>query len=254
MTNDELITDTSMTGNIAEDTQQDLSGAPNDADTQQPIYNKRQVSDIIKREQQKAFEKGKRETMMELQQAQEAQQQAQQVPAQQQSQQSLGGMPQMSEDDIRRMISEQAPQVLQNQFHEYQTKQTVDSFVNKMKAAEERYPGLEAQLNELNYDSPSTIGLVKMANELENTGDIMNELVTNPMKMANLSYLMHEQPHLAKKAMRDLSNSIKVNQEAMQDAGQYSVKEPHSQLKPSSSAGIDNSKMTVSDYRKMFKN
>ncbi len=229
--------------------QEDLgSGSSDDASSK--AYDSNTVSKIVKREQQKAYERGKREALMELQQQQEQQQPAQAaVPMQQPQQQSLGGMPQMSEDDIRRIISEQTPQFLQEQAQQFKNQQTVDSFVNKMRAAEERYPGIEERLNDLNFDSLAPV--VQMANDMENTADIMNELLENPMKMGNLVTLMYTQPRLAQKAMFDLSNSIKQNQEAMQEMNQS--REPLSQLKPSSKAGIDNSKMTVSDFRKMFK-
>ncbi|MGL6123757.1 MAG: hypothetical protein ACRC1W_12235 [Shewanella sp.] len=227
-------------------------GSPVDSDEdQKPIFNKIQMSDVVKREQQKAYEKGKREALMELQQQQEQQQEQQQSAANQnQAPSSLGGMAQMSPDDIRRMIAEQAPQVFQDHVQQLQTKQTVDSFVQKMVAAEQRHPGLEAKLNDLDYSSLAP--LVQMANEMENTGDIMAELLDNPHKMGNLMTLMYTQPKLALRQMHELSNSIKQNQDAL--AQDKSAKEPLSQIKTSSNAGMDNGSMSVSDYRKMFRN
>lgn len=208
------------------------------------MLHKEIVSKIVERERQKAFEKGKQEALMELQQQQAPQeQQVAQQP------QSIGGMQQMSQADIERLIAERAPQVLQEHVDRLRTRQTVDSFVSKMQAAEQKYPGLEAKLNDLDYESMAP--LIELANNMENTGDIMKELIDNPMKMGNLMTLMYAQPKMAQRAMIDLSNSIKMNQEAL--AQEKQAQDPMSQLKPSSNAGMDNSAMSVSDFRKMFR-
>ena len=209
------------------------------------MLSKSTVSKIVERERLKAFEKGKREALMEFQQQEPA------AVAQQQQQQggSLGGMQQLSSADIERMIAEKAPQMLQDHINQLQTKQTVDSFVNKMQAAEEKHPGLEEKLNDLDYSTMAP--LISMANNMENTADIMAELLNNPMKMGNMMTLMYAQPKMAQKAMMDLSGSIKTNQDAI--AQEKQAQDPMSQLKPSTSAGMDNSAMSVTDFRKMFR-
>lgn len=234
---------------------QDTSGEPTEQseaaendELQVPVYNKKQVSDIVKREREKAIEKGKREALMELQQ----QQQTMQQPAQQEAR-GPGGMPQaqpqMSPEQIKQMLAEHMPQALQEHVAELQNQQLINSFVSKMQAAEAKYPGLESKLNKLDYGTLAP--LVKMANEMDNTGDIMHELVSNPMKMGNLLTLMHAQPSMAHQALGDLSNSIKQNQEAKAEEAQ--AKDPMSQIKSSSHAEMDNASMSVKDFRKMFK-
>jgi len=210
------------------------------------MLHKSIVSKIVERERLKAFEKGKQEALMELQQ----QQTQQQAPAEQvaAAPQQMGGMAQLSAADIERMIAEKAPQMLQEHILNIETKQMVNSFVAKMQAAEAKYPGLEAKLNDLDYNSLAP--LIGVANEMDNTGDIMKELIDNPMKMGNLLTLQYTQPALARRAMLELSNSIKTNQEAL--AQEKQAQDPMSQLKPSN-AGIDNSTMSVSDFRKMFR-
>ncbi len=205
------------------------------------------VSKIVDRERKKAYEKGQKEALMQLQ---EQQAQQQETPAmQQQGQQSLGGMQQLSPADIERMIAEKAPQLLQEHVQNLKNEHTINSFVSKMQAAEQKYPGLEQKLNELDYSSMSS--LVHLANDMENTGDIMKELVDNPMKLGNMIALAHTQPGLAKRQMMELSNSIKTNQDAL--AQEKQAQDPMSQLKPSSSAGMDNGTMSVTDFRKMFR-
>lgn len=214
------------------------------------MLDKSTVSKIVERERLKAFAKGKQEALMELQQQQAApQEQAPVAQMQQQAPQQLGGMAQLSPADIERMIAEKAPQMLQNHVNQMKNDHIVSSFVSKMQAAEAKYPGLEAKLEELDYSNMSP--LIMMANDMENTGDIMKELVDNPMKMGNLLTLMHSQPRMAQKAMLELSNSIKTNSEAL--AQEKQAQDPMSQLKPSTSAGMDNSAMSVADFQKMFR-
>lgn len=212
------------------------------------VFDNATVQKVVARERQKAYEKGKREAMMELQQAQQAPDQAQQ----QAQPSSLGGMQQLSPDDIQKMIAEQLPQHIHQQVQHARAEQTVNSFVAKMKAAEERHPGIEAKLNDLDYSNLSPV--IEMANGLENTADIMAELVDNPMKMGNLLTLMHTQPKLAQKAMADLSNSIKQNQEALAQASQESVNNPIGQMKTSAAAGMNNGEMSISDWSKYYRN
>lgn len=215
------------------------------------------VSKIVERERQKAFEKGKKEALMELQQQQQAQepvaQQAQQPVAQpvQQQAQGMGGMPQMSPADIERMIAEKAPQALQAHVQQLKQDQMVNTFVSKMQAAEQKYPGLEEDLNKLNYNDPRMHAFIEMANMAENTGDIMKEVLDNPTKMESLLNMAYNQPHLAQKALASLSESIKTNQTALAQDAQ--ARDPMSQLKPSQNVGLDNSSMSVTDFRKMFR-
>lgn len=229
----------------------ETQGEPAD-DMQQPMYSKAQVSKIVARERQRALEQANKGLNMQSQQdpLQQAQQPVQQAPAmQQQGQQSLGGMQQMSAADIERMIAEKAPQLLHDHVQNLKNEHTINSFVSKMQAAEQKHPGLEAKLNELDYSSMAP--LVHLANDMENTGDIMKELVDNPMKLGNMLALAQMQPGLAKRQMMELSNSIKTNQEAL--AQEKQAQDPMSQLKPSSSAGMDNGSMSVTDFRKMFR-
>lgn len=213
------------------------------------MLDKSTVSKIVERERLKAFAKGKQEALMELQQQQQAPQDMAPAPQQAAAPQQLGGMQQMSAADIERMIAERAPQLLQDHVNQVKNQQTVESFVAKMQAAEAKYPGLESKLNEIDYSSMAP--LISLANDMENTGDIMKELLDNPMKMGNLLTLQYTQPAMAKRAMAELSNSIKTNQEAL--AQEKQAQDPMSQLKPSTSAGMDNSAMSVSDFRKMFR-
>ena len=188
------------------------------------------VKKVVEREKAKAFERGKREALMELQQ------QAPQAPEQPAApQQQLGGMPQMSQADIERMIAERAPLALQQHVQKLQQDQMVNTFVQKMQAAEQQHPGLEQELNNLNYNDPRMHSFIAMANQMENTGDIMKEVLDNPSKMESLLNMAHNQPYQAQKAMKSLSDSIKTNQTAKDE--EVRARDPMSQIKSSTTSG-----------------
>lgn len=216
---------------------------------QVPVFNRIQVADVVKREKQKAFEKGRRAAMQELQAQQQQQQQEPQQGA------SLGGMQQFSQADIERMIQEQATRAtqehIQQQLAQMKQEQMVNSFVQKMQVAEQQYPGLEQELNQLNYNDPRIHAFIGMVNDFENTGEIMKEVLDNPYKLSQILSDIQDQPYLAQKNLQKLSASIKQNQQAKVEEAQ--ARDPYSQLKPSTSAGMDNGNMSVADYRKMFK-
>jgi|WetSurMetagenome_2_1015567.scaffolds.fasta_scaffold202094_2 hypothetical protein len=223
------------------------------------IFNSDQVKKVVEREKAKAFERGKKEALMELQQ-----QQAPQIPAEQQAQQAqtpifngqsqgIGGMQQMSQADIERMIAEKAPQALQQHVQKLQQDQMVNTFVQKMQAAEQQYPGLEAELNNLNFSDPRMHTFIAMANQMENTGDIMKEVLDNPSKMESLLNMAHNQPYQAQKALKSLSDSIRTNQSAKAEEAQ--ARDPMSQIKSSTTSGTKEGSqhdMSVQDIRKLL--
>jgi hypothetical protein len=188
------------------------------------------VKKVVEREKAKAFERGKREALMEIQN------QAPQAPEQQAPpQQQLGGMPQMSQADIERMIAEKAPLALQQHVQKLQQDQMVNTFVQKMQAAEQQHPGLEQELNNLNYNDPRMHSFIAMANQMENTGDIMKEVLDNPSKMESLLNMAYNQPYQAQKALKSLSDSIKTNQTAKDE--EVRARDPMSQIKSSTTSG-----------------
>lgn len=239
---------------------QDIEPIANANDTVLDEPKKMFPSDVVKkvvdREKSKAFERGKREAIMELQQQQqmEATQQQQAIPPQvPQQNMGLGGMKQVSEADIERMIAEKAPLALQQHVQKIQQDQMVNTFVSKMQLAEQQYPGLEAELNELNYEDPRMHKFIALVNQLENTGDIMKEVVDNPGKMEHLLNMSYSQPYQAQKALKSLSDSIKTNQDAKAEEAQ--ARDPLSQIKSSTTSGnkeISQHDMSTEDIRKLL--
>jgi hypothetical protein len=115
--------------------------------------------------------------------------------------------------------------------------------------AKDRYPELESQLNDVDFNTFAPV--ITLANDLENTADVVHDLLNNPMKMGTVMSLLKEQPKMALKAMHELSTSIANNQKAMKENKQ--AREPFDQLKSSTNNNMDSSNMSVDDFRQMFR-
>jgi hypothetical protein len=209
------------------------------------LFTQSELNSIVGREKVAAREKSKQEALAELRQSmasQPEQQYAQnQMPNANIAQQSLGGMPAVSEQMIRQLASQEVQRLVENANAE----RFVKDFYTKIDAAQDEYPGLKESLNDMNLVKNSHI--VMMANGFENTAAIMDELRNNPAKMELISSIFNNQsPANAHKEMQKLAQSIKANKEAELAP---SAKAPLSQIKPSP-VGTDGGKMTVSDYRK----
>ena len=219
---------------------------------QEEMLPKSVVSKIVERERLKAVEKTKREFMEQMASQQQQQESPQQAPVMQQQQGvGLGGMTQMSPDDVEKLIAQHAPKALEQHVKNLKAQHMVESFAGKMKSAEMKYPGLQQELNQLNYEDPRMLRFIELANAMDNTGDIMKEVIDNPEKMDTLLNLSYSQPYVAQKKLASLSQSIKTNQEALAQDAQ--ARDPMSSLKPSTNAGMDNGNMSVSDFRKMLR-
>lgn len=157
-----------------------------------------------------------------------------------QSQQSVGGMEQIDPEQINRMIEDK----IQERVRLAEAHKTVENFLNKVKAAESKYPGLEERVEKLNLAAAPHI--VQWANSFDNTADILKEFTDNPAKYAQVVMLSQFSPDSARQLMVTLSDSIKKNQEALK---QPKVDEPLSQISPSS-VGTDNGSMTLEDYKR----
>jgi hypothetical protein len=164
---------------------------------------------------------------------------------------SIGGMQGFNEDKIRQMIAENTQQQLQNQLHEMQQmgawQNTAETFVNRIQAAKEKYPDLEQSLIDLGIAKHTDV--VKIANSIENTADVMDHLRKNPEQLFMLSaFVKSGEMEMAKFKMQQLSNSIKANTSA---SSSPSASQPLSQLK-ASTIGTDSGEMTQADWRKKF--
>ncbi len=157
---------------------------------------------------------------------------------------SAASVPQLTLEDIRKVVAEEAPKAMQKQVNEHKAQQLLESFVSKVDA----HPDVAEMLQDWDFQLPATVDLIREANKFDNTVEIMREIGGNPMKQATMTVLAATQPKQFAKAMQDLSKSIKQNEEAVRDTSH--ARAPFDQIKPSQKASVDSGSMSVSDWRR----
>lgn len=203
---------------------------------QEKVLRQSEVNDLIGKAKHAAYEKGKREA---LEEAARSQQNAS-APTQQ-SGGSMGGMPQLTEEQVRQMIADEAGRQAQIAAVD----KTLSSFAQQMSAGKGRYSDFDETVGMLG-NLQNLPHIVDMATGTGMAADVMYELGRNPGKVGNLTTLAYLNPDLAKVEMRKLADSIKANQEASESP---SAKEPLSQVRPST-AGTDNGSNAIRDLRR----
>lgn len=212
------------------------NGVPDQAQgvPEEKVLKQSEVDGLVGRLKQEAYEKGKRDALVHN---------AQNVQPQQGGQ-TMGGMPQITDDHVRQLIADEA----QKQAHMAGVQQTLSNFVDQLKTGKDKYSDFDETVAKLgNFQKIPHI--VKMATETGVAGDVIYELGRNPGKVASLTTLAYIDPHLAEQEMKKLVDSIKMNEQANQEP---SAAEPLSQVKPST-VGTDNGQTTVRDLRKKYK-
>lgn len=194
-----------------------------------------EVNDLVGRVKHDAYAKGLRD-------AQATAAPPPQTPPPATSGQSLGGMPQLTEEQVRQMIADEAHKASQVQA----AQSMLNNFVNQMNSGKGKYSDFDETVAKLG-NLQMIPHVVKLASETGMAGDVMYELGRNPAKVASLTTLSYINPQLAEVEMKKLADSIKQNQEGSEAP---EIAEPLSQVKPSSKVGKDNGSNTVRDLRR----
>lgn len=159
-------------------------------------------------------------------------------------QSSMGGMQQLSPDEIKEMIREETGKAAQMMAAHQNAHRVAQDFAGKIIAARNTHPDLEQKLN--NVDLEKMADVIALANNTDNTADVMKDLLDNPTKISTFMGLYRDGlGHLAPLEMAKLSHSIKTNQKGM---AQPKPPAPLGQIEHSA-IGTDDSPMTIDDYR-----
>ncbi|WP_342220248.1 hypothetical protein [Rickettsiella endosymbiont of Miltochrista miniata] len=170
------------------------------------------VDNVVKQAKHHAYEQGKKAAKEEL-----AQQQAN-IPA------FTPTFAPLTTEDVQSMIANHTAQ----QANEWQAQQIAQQFLGKLSAAKDKYPDFEETLANLEVHKFPEV--VQLANNFDNTADIMYELGRNPSKAVILKQVAQLNPKMGALEIQRLSDSIKQNQSAKQIP---SAQPPLSQLTPS---------------------
>ena len=210
-----------------------------EAATAEKMLSQADVKRIAAREKQEGILRGRRE----------AEEQYQRQLAEIQNKQG-----QRNEEVPREMDANAMYQQLQERFNadmeqkrlEAEIQQVANSYLSKVESGRKSYQDFDEITK--GFDPRAFPQLVYLVSGIENAGDVIYELSKNPQKLITLNTMAEKSPGLAESELQKLSLSIKNNQQASSDAGDYNVNQPLDQLQPSRvSAG--NGKQTISDLR-----
>jgi hypothetical protein len=91
---------------------------------------------------------------------------------------------------------------------------------------------------------------VQLANQVDNTADVWQHLVSDPFKLATINQMAQHDPNFAYSHLQTLSQSLKDNVKAQNTRLPNA---PLASLRPSNVGTDDGSRKEVRDYRKIYK-
>ena len=217
---------------------------------QEKLLPQTHVNALIGSAKQKGYEKGRQDAIAELATQPIGMQQATQVPQPQppmapavaSANAPVGGdqIRQIASEEIAKQHQEWQKQILAAQ-HKQQADQAAQQIIMKINEAKTRIPDYDKVV-----DMNTAIqmpDILTLAHGVDNTGDVLYDLMKNPGKRAQIRGVPEP---LARLQIKQLSDSIKQNQMA---AYQPISPEPLDQIKPSNIGLGNGSKNTVSQLR-----
>jgi len=205
------------------------------------LLTQEHVNALIGKEKAEAAEKARREVEAEYEAKLAASNQAQSQPAQ------VG----MTEEDIAAATQKQVEAALKKQREDAER----EEYQRGMDALAQSYQEKLNQGKELFEDFDSVVGdfdpnelphLAFLLAEVENMPEVLYDLGSNSSKLANLAVLSQSSPKLARKQLKELSQSIEQNKQAV--ANNVAVQPPLSRPQKST-VGSDNGRTTIRDLK-----
>jgi hypothetical protein len=166
---------------------------------------------------------------------------------------SMGGIA-PSQEDIRGQMQSMLQEELQKQqdaMAQQRYQQEMERVANDYHASMATGPSMFEDFEKVTSEfKPEAFPYaVYLASQAENTPSLMYEMIKNPSKLLNIERLAEQDPDFAQRELMKLSNSIKENEKAKQDAQQQDTNSPLTRLTPNP-VGTDNGAMTLRDLKK----
>jgi predicted Holliday junction resolvase-like endonuclease len=232
------------TSNIPVHSPSPASSSDNAGNGSERFFKQSEVNELVGRARSEAIERYKRETSMASHQT---------LQSQVQNHEKHGGV--VSQDEIRQIASEMAEKKQkewieknQEEAYEREAHQIANQVGEKLKTTASKYPDFNDVLRNVKLSSVPQVAFI--ANQFDNTGDLLYEMGKNPSKLLEIEQLLaRDMPELAISQMQRLSDSIKQNESASK------IKHPNqplSQMRPSSS-GMDAGELSIRDYKARYK-
>jgi hypothetical protein len=235
--------DNSVTENAADINQTQVAIEQNhSAQPTERVFRQAELNDIVGRAKHDAVESFKR---------QQAQHQ-QSTPAQHDTQ-SLRGL---SEDDVRRLTSEELSRQRDSWTKEAQekseadaAKRIVDAYKEKIATGRERYDDFEAVTNNVDMRYyPNVVQL--LAEYVDNSADVLYDLAQHRTKLGQIEQLCSHNPQDAIYEIKRLSDSIKSNDKS---SSMKHANAPLSQQRPSNTGTDSGTTLSMKDLKLKYK-
>lgn len=212
--------------------------APKTEQVSERTFTQSQVSKIVGKEVHEAKEKARRDVLKEFENRP-------------QPSQSMGGIPQYSQEDLKSLIAEETNKRLQEitqsheeKFRQEQGMQIANTFTEKLALGKEKYSDFDSVVGEVDFRTIPEIVLLTV--DLDNVSDVVYDLAKNPHKISSILTMYERNKGLARKQMKDIADSIKMNSQAQNSPG---VPPPLKPISPSN-VSADNGVMSVKDYQR----
>lgn len=151
--------------------------------------------------------------------------------------------------NLRQQFQESAEARAQAELQK-QAEEISNSYKSKMAAGKASYDDFETVTAD--FKPENFPNLVWLVNKMDNTHDVMYELMNNPTKLATVIVMSERDPEAAFNMLGKISASIKTNQAAK--AQEKDVQPPLGRLSSSSqTTGQDTGELSMRDMKRMFR-
>ena len=233
--------DNSVMDNVSDTTQAQVQETAQQA--QERLFKQSELNEIVGRAKHDAVESFKRQQQTQY---------AQQAPQSNQTQSSKS----LSEDDVKRLTSEELTRQRDQWTREAQEKadaeiaqRIVNSYHEKIAPGKETYEDFEAVTNNVDMRYyPNVVQL--LAEYVDNSHDVIYELAKNRTKMYQLESTCAHNPQDAIYEIKRLSDSIKANESSSQ---MKHANSPLSQQRPSNTGTDSGGTLSMKDLKRKYK-
>ena len=233
--------DNSVMDNVSDTNQAQVQETAQQA--QERLFKQSELNEIVGRAKHDAVESFKRQQQTQY---------AQQAPQSNQTQSSKS----LSEDDVKRLTSEELTRQRDQWTREAQEKadaeiaqRIVNSYKEKIAPGKEKYEDFEAVTNNVDMRYyPNVVQL--LAEYVDNSHDVIYELAKNRTKMYQLESTCAHNPQDAIYEIKRLSDSIKANESSSQ---MKHANSPLSQQRPSNTGTDSGGTLSMKDLKRKYK-
>ena len=227
--------------NVSDTTQAQVQETAQQA--QERLFKQSELNEIVGRAKHDAVESFKRQQQTQY---------AQQAPQSNQTQSSKS----LSEDDVKRLTSEELARQRDQWTREAQEKadadiaqRIVNSYKEKIAPGKEKYEDFEAVTNNVDMRYyPNVVQL--LAEYVDNSHDVIYELAKNRTKLYQLESTCGHNPQDAIYEIKRLSDSIKANESSSQ---MKHANSPLSQQRPSNTGTDSSNTLSIRDLKKKYR-